>query len=52
MYLINFTLQVFQRRKDGSVKFGRTWDDYAGGFGSADGEIWLGIQEKNTKHLI
>ncbi|XP_069591188.1 microfibril-associated glycoprotein 4-like [Ranitomeya imitator] len=35
---------VFQRRLDGSEEFGRPWQDYVRGFGSADGEYWLGLQ--------
>ena len=34
---------VFQRRQDGSVNFYRDYVDYIDGFGSADGEYWLGL---------
>jgi hypothetical protein len=33
---------VFQRRKDGSVAFERTWNEYLNGFGNPGGEFWLG----------
>ncbi|XP_060710999.1 microfibril-associated glycoprotein 4-like [Hemiscyllium ocellatum] len=35
---------VFQRRINGSVNFYRGWNDYKRGFGSADGEYWLGLE--------
>ncbi|KPP78046.1 fibrinogen-like protein 1-like [Scleropages formosus] len=33
---------VFQRRLDGSADFNRTWQEYRDGFGSPQGEHWLG----------
>jgi len=33
---------VIQRRTDGRESFSRGWDDYATGFGDADGDYWLG----------
>ena len=35
---------VFQRRYNGLVGFYRDWEDYKHGFGYADGEYWLGLQ--------
>uniref|UniRef100_A0A182U5V6 Fibrinogen C-terminal domain-containing protein n=1 Tax=Anopheles melas TaxID=34690 RepID=A0A182U5V6_9DIPT len=36
---------VVQHRYDGSVDFYRNWTEYRNGFGSVDGEFWLGLEK-------
>ncbi|XP_053328027.1 microfibril-associated glycoprotein 4-like [Spea bombifrons] len=35
---------VLQKRFNGSMDFNRDWKNYLNGFGNADGEYWLGLQ--------
>lgn len=41
---------VFQKRFNGSVDFYRNFSDYENGFGSLDGEFWLGL--KHIRRLL
>ena len=38
---------VFQRRMDGTENFFCNWSDYVKGFGTLDGEFWLGLSKIN-----
>ncbi|XP_003340148.2 angiopoietin-related protein 3 [Monodelphis domestica] len=36
---------VIQQRVDGSQNFNETWENYQRGFGSLEGEFWLGLEK-------
>ncbi|XP_021015267.1 angiopoietin-related protein 3 [Mus caroli] len=36
---------LIQHRKDGSQDFNETWENYEKGFGSLNGEFWLGLEK-------
>ena len=37
--------RTIQRRISDSVDFDRDWDEYVNGFGEADGNYWMGLEE-------
>nr|XP_008103499.1 PREDICTED: fibroleukin isoform X1 [Anolis carolinensis] len=39
---------MIQRRQDGTVDFNRTWQEYKKGFGSLQGEHWLGNEHLHS----
>ncbi|XP_067296620.1 microfibril-associated glycoprotein 4-like isoform X2 [Pseudorasbora parva] len=48
---------VIQRRMDGSVNFYRPWKEYKSGFGTTEGEYWLGLENmyqltRNRKYML
>merc|ERR1719354_1189029 len=36
---------VIMRRFDGSLSFGRSWEDYSSGFGNIQSEHWMGLRD-------
>jgi len=52
LVLLNFFLQVIQRRQNGKTDFYRGWKDYEDGFGSLDNEFWLGLYKLKIYYRI
>ncbi|XP_051760748.1 microfibril-associated glycoprotein 4-like isoform X2 [Ctenopharyngodon idella] len=48
---------VIQRRMDGSINFYQPWKEYKRGFGTTEGEYWLGLENmyqltRNRKYML
>ncbi|XP_048051108.1 microfibril-associated glycoprotein 4-like isoform X2 [Megalobrama amblycephala] len=48
---------VIQRRMDGSIHFYQPWKEYKRGFGTTEGEYWLGLENmyqltRNRKYML